>query len=393
MKMHLSEDSDYIPVEMQWDTQDSTTVEPTEDDSSQDLDKLGIDKEKEATSNNIEAEGQDAAWENPVSLADTAIDHRDKIAREIIKIDPEGDVALRVESKDLIVSSKILSMTSPVFDEMMSKDDTETTGLGALLVLRLQGDDPGALTLLCQLLHYRSDAVKSQPNLDLLLEFINLANKYKCIPAVQLQACHWLRCEARSPLLTPEKTKKKWRAAFLLGDEEECRKIMESLTADELEEKLIDLDLPAKQIVETLSLRRRNFGRYLAAVEKAIYYVQQESERPKWSNPKICSSCRMHKPRETRVCGSCRGRQFEEFDCTSASQLAAFMKILVSCGVWPLNERINEATAKINGKLKNGTDELYRQGKPMHDCDYGTNCVVHTALSLLIMDLRTIQGA
>ncbi|KAJ9241436.1 hypothetical protein DTO169E5_3636 [Paecilomyces variotii] len=276
MKMHLSEDSDYIPVEMQWDTQDSTKGEPTEDDLSQDLDKLGIDKEKEATSNNIEAEGQDAAWENPVSLADTAIDHRDKVALEIIKIDPEGDVALRVESKDLIVSSKILSMTSPVFDEMMSKYDTETTDLGALLVLRLEGDDPRALTLLCQLLHYRFDAVESQPNLDLLLEFINLANKYKCIPSVQLQASHWLRGEAKSPWLTREETKKMCRAAFLLGDGEECRKIMESFTADELEGMLIDSDLPAELIVEAFSLQRRNFREYLAAVEKAIFEVQQE---------------------------------------------------------------------------------------------------------------------
>ncbi|KAJ9200582.1 hypothetical protein DTO164E3_2893 [Paecilomyces variotii] len=246
--MHLSEDSDYIPVEMQWDTQDSTKGEPTEDDLSQDLDKLGIDKEKEATSNNIEAEGQDAAWENPVSLADTTIDHGDEVARELIEIDPEGDAALRVESKDLIVSSKILSMTSTVFNEMMRKDDTETADLGALLILRLEGDDPRALTLLCQLLHYRFDAVESQPNLDLLLEFINLANKYKCIPSVQLQASHWLRGEAKSPWLTREETKKMCRAAFLLGDGEECRKIMESFTADELEEMLIDSDLPAELI-------------------------------------------------------------------------------------------------------------------------------------------------
>ncbi|KAJ9216509.1 hypothetical protein DTO166G4_1725 [Paecilomyces variotii] len=245
--MHLSEDSDYIPVEMQWDTQDSTKVEPTEGDLFQNLDRPGIDEEREATSNHTEAEGQDAAWENPASLADTTIDHGDELTRELIKIDPDGDVAIRVESKDILVSSKILSMTSTVFDEMMI-NATETSDLGALLILRLQGDDPRALTLLCQLLHYRFDAVESQPNLDLLLEFINLANKYKCIPPVQLQASHWLRGKATSPWLTREETKKMCRAAFLLGDGEECRKIMESFTGHELEEMLIDSDLPAELI-------------------------------------------------------------------------------------------------------------------------------------------------
>lgn len=139
--------------------------------------------------------------------------------------------------------------------------------------------------------------------------------------------------------------------------------------------------------VDILSWRRRDIQHYFFMVERAIERVQQEgrTERP---TPKICRGCRRLKPWQIRVCSSCGGRELEEITCTSASQLAAFMEIITSCDIWPLNGRIDGTAGDISATLKDRTDELYRRGSSMHHCEYGENCIVNTELSQLIVNLR-----
>ncbi|KAL1847059.1 hypothetical protein Plec18170_008835 [Paecilomyces lecythidis] len=237
MPTPASEDSDYIPIEMQSDWQDNDKVESKEEKLASILDDLCVGEEKDS-----------------VSLGYPNIDHCDGAAREIVEIDPNADVALRVESKDLLVSSKILSMASTVFDRMMSNDGTERSDPNALLILRLQDDDHEALTLLCRLLHHKFDGVsEALPSLHILLDFISLAKKYEFLPSVQFQASHWLHRKAGSlGRLSLEDKKKIYSAACLLGNEEDFRSIsmetINSLKAEELEGLLLDLDPSAKPI-------------------------------------------------------------------------------------------------------------------------------------------------
>ncbi|GAD96046.1 hypothetical protein NECHADRAFT_88316 [Paecilomyces variotii No. 5] len=149
-------------------------------------------------------------------------------------------------------------MASAVFNKMMSDARIDPD---AAVILHLEDDDPDALVLLCRLLHHQLDGIsEAHPGLHMLLNFVELAKKYECLPPVQFQASYWLRSKAGSlRRLSFEDKKKVYNAACLLGNEDEFQSIsmetMESLKAEELESLLLDLNPSARPIDDLLSLR------------------------------------------------------------------------------------------------------------------------------------------
>lgn len=78
---------------------------------------------------------------------------------EII-VDPNHDIILRLNGDDLLVSSKALSLASPVFEAMFKPHFKEGVEhhlqLGEPPIIPLPEDDLEATTLFCRITHHRS---------------------------------------------------------------------------------------------------------------------------------------------------------------------------------------------------------------------------------------------
>lgn len=86
-----------------------------------------------------------------------------------LDIDPDGDVYLCTDKFKLLVSSKVLSVASPVFQKLFGPHFAEgsqvsSTRPGSVL---LSEDNAEALVALCQILHYQFHKVEYDPPLNL----------------------------------------------------------------------------------------------------------------------------------------------------------------------------------------------------------------------------------
>ena len=117
---------------------------------------------------------------------------------EIVNIAKSGDLILVVGAKrsKLLVSSYMLRAASSFFDEAWtSAIKVECTNDESIIKeIDLQDDDVDAVTILCNVLHLRSDLV---PNVkpDRTLVIARLVHKYSIQKAVHLAAGHWLAAD------------------------------------------------------------------------------------------------------------------------------------------------------------------------------------------------------
>ena len=92
------------------------------------------------------------------------------IDREII--DDDGDVLVQTSSKELLVSSKILALASPVFKAMFNSKFREGSTVRSVqnpLQLPLPDDEPDALAVLFHALHFSSKRTSLKLGADLQL--------------------------------------------------------------------------------------------------------------------------------------------------------------------------------------------------------------------------------
>lgn len=139
-----------------------------------------------------------------------------------VEIDPDGDVLLAVgPSEDshvlLLVSSKVLSLASPVFRAMFGPYFKEGQALreekyvlsrpepipapltigcrnpAKPLQLPLPDDDLSGVTILCNYLHHRHLSLPKSPSLDLVVGVARVADKYDCTAILRPVVAAWMR--------------------------------------------------------------------------------------------------------------------------------------------------------------------------------------------------------
>lgn len=116
-----------------------------------------------------------------------------------MKIDPNGDVYLVVGFSEpmthLLVSSKALSLSSPVFAALFSPHFKEGSSLSSEhpTEIPLPEDDPEAMTLLCNCLHFRTDQVPRDIEFPLLKCLAILCDKYDVAKAILPWSILWLQ--------------------------------------------------------------------------------------------------------------------------------------------------------------------------------------------------------
>jgi len=104
-------------------------------------------------------------------------------------VDPDGDLILLVEAKEILVSLKLLTLASPVFRRMLEGRFKEAGELkesqltGSPFRLQLHETNFESMLLLCQLLHLQW--VSQEVSLELIKKLAELVHFYDCSRAFQ----------------------------------------------------------------------------------------------------------------------------------------------------------------------------------------------------------------
>lgn len=121
------------------------------------------------------------------------------LSEEMVKIDPGGDVIFILSCDQLtvrlLVSSKVLSLASSVFAAMFSPRFKEGSSLDpdCPFEVPLPEDDPEAMTLLCNCLHFRTDHIPRNLEFSLLKALAILCDKYNVAKAIAAWNILWLQ--------------------------------------------------------------------------------------------------------------------------------------------------------------------------------------------------------
>jgi hypothetical protein len=100
-----------------------------------------------------------------------------------LDIDPDGDVYLCSDQFKLLVSSKVLSVASPVFKKLFGPHFAEgcqvsSTSPGSISLFE---DDAVAMLTLCHVLHHQAYKVTTKPSFTFLEKVAVAADKYDCL--------------------------------------------------------------------------------------------------------------------------------------------------------------------------------------------------------------------
>ncbi|KAL9092615.1 MAG: hypothetical protein Q9165_004419 [Trypethelium subeluteriae] len=106
---------------------------------------------------------------------------KERLGLTPVDVDAEGDLVLWANTKGLRVSSKVLSVASPVFKAMLDPNriaNENSSNNPYSITIDADGD---ALEELCQVLHHKPPAVST--DIEKLVQFAQVCQKYKCVEA------------------------------------------------------------------------------------------------------------------------------------------------------------------------------------------------------------------
>ena len=138
-----------------------------------------------------------------------SLNKSDSATPQAIDVDPAGDVVLMVGYKMtgdeddetwLRVSSKVLSLASPVFAAMVSpkwSDSANKASSSEPQYIALPEDDPSPMEWICQILHFRKD-VSTNKNIQFFVNVAQLCDKYDLVSPIKL----WVDFCLQSPKTT-----------------------------------------------------------------------------------------------------------------------------------------------------------------------------------------------
>jgi len=117
-----------------------------------------------------------------------------------LDIDPEGDVYLCSDNFKVLVSSKVLSVVSPVFKALLGPHFAEGSQVSSASPgsVSLSEDNPEALVSLCQILHYQFHRVQYDPTLKFINSVAVVADKYDCVRALAQWSTNCLHLKLRN---------------------------------------------------------------------------------------------------------------------------------------------------------------------------------------------------
>jgi hypothetical protein len=118
---------------------------------------------------------------------------------QLLEIDHDGDAVLRLNTSedsniDILVSSKVLTMVSPVFAAMLSPRyrEGQRSASGTLSPIPLPEDDCDAMIVLCHIFHFKYSELPATPDLELFKNLALICDKYDCVSVLKFISEQWL---------------------------------------------------------------------------------------------------------------------------------------------------------------------------------------------------------
>jgi len=119
----------------------------------------------------------------------------------LLKLGAQGETRLLVSTAHM---SEASSVFAAMFDGRFLEGQSSTTD--AQREVLLPEDDPGSMTILCKIVHFKADDVFESLTLDALAEFAILCEKYDCTRAAASWAMVWVNQFLAAPItLSTEK--------------------------------------------------------------------------------------------------------------------------------------------------------------------------------------------
>jgi hypothetical protein len=110
-----------------------------------------------------------------------------------------GDVILQLlkdteTSVGLLVSSNVLRLASHVFENMFDGRFAEGQDLSSTSpkTIQLTDNNPKCMTMLCRIIHLKNSEIPSKLELDALIDFAILCDKYDCADSVRPWSKIWV---------------------------------------------------------------------------------------------------------------------------------------------------------------------------------------------------------
>ncbi|KAJ9195795.1 hypothetical protein DTO164E3_6630 [Paecilomyces variotii] len=313
---------------------------------------------------------------------------------EIEKLDAEGDVTLVVggntmSPRQFLVSSKVLSLASPVFAKLFGPHFLEGSQMAkhGNVTIYLDEDDAKGMGIILGILHHQETPEIGKLSAKEVATVAICCDKYDCARVIRPWIANWFRCfgffasakEYGFALL----------AANLLRASDEFSQIARRA---QLECKLGSLDAWDDEEILALLPRsiRRDLTKAIGDLLNLMHHELQSMDlvlrgtKPVWKGTTMCPSCSKAVVPDLERCPYCnRKRKL----CTEEHRLAEYVSMLRKKGLWPSITPFQTFSVK---PLANSIKSLGTNITP--SCEEGRGCPVVSALKGLEERIDGIIG-
>lgn len=197
----------------------------------------------------------------------------------IFKLGKEGETATKV-----LVSSLVMSLSSPVFDAMFNGNFAEGQARSPdqPREVALPDDDTQAMLLVCRIAHMRTSDLPEMLSVNAFTEFALVSDKYQCTAAVRAWSKVWIsKIFEGEPGADYEKVV---LAIYLLDMPQEFYKATVSLARDRVSDiKAIEYDEAVVAIFQTIQASKRlNEERVYASLDTVTKKLGSCDPSKKW---------------------------------------------------------------------------------------------------------------
>ncbi|KAK5994309.1 hypothetical protein PT974_04782 [Cladobotryum mycophilum] len=261
-----------------------------------------------------------------------------------VPLDPDGDAILILEDptgeKRFLVSSKILSLASPVFSSLFTSGFKEgiQTRRGDCPSIPLREDNADAMEIILSILHYKNDDIPNLMDAESLAHVAIQSDKYDCNHALKPWISHW--CKSFRDVKQPKDMGFMLLAAYLFrsvdfyGLSKQAAQELPPTFTTEWEQHESLAMLP-DFVTDLLSLRIQNS---LDDMHQELQRVEEKlrENHHGYSMPGVmCMNCGRTHPDNAKKCHPCNNTVLYEKHCTSEYRVADYFAILKRAGLWP----------------------------------------------------------
>ncbi|KAJ9208080.1 hypothetical protein DTO021D3_6823 [Paecilomyces variotii] len=320
---------------------------------------------------------------------------------EIEKLDAEGDVTLVVggnsmSPRQFLVSSKILSIASPVFAKLFGPHFLEGSQMAkhGSVTIHLDEDDAKGMGIVLGILHHQETPEIEKLSAKEIATVAICCDKYDCARVIRPWIAPWIANPSRffGPLglfVSAKQYGLALLAAHLLRASDEFSQMTRRA---QLECKLGSLDAWDDEEILALLPRsiRRDLTKAIGDLLNLMHHELQSMDlvlrgtKPVWKGTTMCPSCSKAVVTDLERCPYCnRKRKL----CTEEHRLAEYVSMLRKKGLWPSITPFQTFSVK---PLANSIKSLGTNITP--SCEEGRGCPVVSALKGLEERIDGIIG-